>query len=294
MAGEQHGQVSTHQLRACGLDSKAIARRVRDGRLHRVHRGVYAVGHAGLTREGRFVAAVLACGDGAALSHVAAAALWGMLPWDERHPEVTVAGTGTRRIAGIRVHRARALHERDVVRRLGIRVTSPARTLLDLAAILPPRVLRAAARRAQAEKRVSVRQLVEVVQRSNGHHGAGALMTIATDGPAPTRSVLEDLLLDLLDGAGIPRPEINPSLRLDGRAVIPDFLWPREGLVVEADGAAWHDDRLSRRDDADRQASLEAHGYRVVRVTWRQIVDHPQQTLARIRAALRADQRQSA
>lgn len=283
---ERDGVISVHHLRRLGLADDAIALRVARGRLHRLHRGVYAVGHAGVTRRGRFRAAVLACGDDALLSHFSAAVLWGFQQWEERDPDVTVLGTTTRRVAGVRVHRARTIDERDRRRHLGIPVTSPERTLLDLAATTAPRALRSAARRAQAEKRVSIRQVTEILGRCNGHRGTPALRALAADGPAATRSELEDLVLDLLDGAGIERPVVNATLRLDGAAVIPDFLWPSARLVVEADGAAWHDHRLTREADAIRQASLEAHGYRVVRVTWTQAVAQPEQTLARIRAAL--------
>jgi len=135
LAAARDGVVSVHQLRTCGLDDHAIARRVRDGGLHRLYRGVYAVGHPGLTLRGRFRAAVLACGDNAVLSHFAAAVVWGFWAWDDGLIDVTIA-SGTRDIEGVRVHRSRTL-ERDVRVRHGIRVTSPARTLLDLAAVLP-------------------------------------------------------------------------------------------------------------------------------------------------------------
>ncbi len=215
-AAEQQGQIAAWQLRECGLDGAAVCRRVRRGRLHPVYRGVYSVGHAGVTREGRFMAAVLACGDRAYLSWFAAGMLCDYLPWEERLPDVTVVGTKARAVRGIRVHRARSLHWRDVTHHHGIPVTAPERTLLDLATVLSPDELRAAARRAQAEHRVNVRQLLECIERSNGHPGTGALRAVVVDGSAPTRSTLENLLLDLLDGAGIERPEINASLRLGG------------------------------------------------------------------------------
>ena len=285
-AAEQHGVITLAQLHACGLDRAAVLRRVRAGTLHPVHRGVYAVGHPALTLTGRFVAAVLACGDGAALSWFACGAYWKFLRWEERLIDVTVPGTTTRSIAGLRVHRARSLDERDVWRRDGMLVTSPARTLLDLAAVLPPEALRRAARQAQAERRVNVRQLADLLRRANGHHGVRALRAIVADGPTPTRSDLEDLLLDLLDDAGIERPEVNAPLRLDGRRIVPDYLWRERRIALEADSRRWHADPLTRRNDDDKQAILEAHGYRVLRVDGLQIVDRPAQTVARIAAAL--------
>jgi predicted transcriptional regulator of viral defense system len=289
MAAKQNGVVSLAQLRACGLGRGGVNTRVRNGRLHRMHRGVYAVGHLAVPERGRLRAAVLACGDAAVLSHFSAAAFWGIADPEGRPPDVSVIGTAGRSIRGLRVHRRPSLPACDVWTRDGMRVTSPARTLLDIADDLTGSGLRGTVRRAQAEQRVNVRQLVEVLCRAKGHRGAPALRAVVADGPAPTRSELEDIVLDLIDRVTAERPEINAMLRLDGeRAIRPDFLWRERGLVIEADGAAWHDDKLTRENDAEKQAMLEAHGYRVLRITWEQAVRHPQQTLARIRAALGA------
>ncbi len=236
-----------------------------------------------ITLEGRFLAAVLACGPRAVLSHRSAAALWGFLDWEERLIEVTVPGTAARVVPGVRAHRS---WDAETTRHRGIRVTTPARTLLDLASSLPPRGLRRATRKAQAEQRVNHRQLVAALANAKGRRGAARLRALIADGPAPTRSELEDVVLDLLAHGGIERPEVNTPLILDAKRVIPDFLWRSDRLVLEADGAKWHDGRLAREDDAERQALLEAHGYRVLRVAWAQAVRRPEQTLARIRHAL--------
>jgi hypothetical protein len=165
-----------------------------------------------------------------------------------------------------------------------IPVTSPPRTLLDLASILPYKPLRRAVRQAQFLGLVSVVQLNETLGRSRRRRGVRTLRRITAAGPAPTRSELEDVILDLILEAGLAHPDVNVPLRLAGRRVILDFRWPQR-LVVEADGAAWHDNDLARADDADCQALLEAHGERVVRVTWHQAGTQPGQTLARLRAA---------
>jgi hypothetical protein len=285
-AADQKGQIATRQLREFGLDGDAVLRRVRDGRLHPVYRGVYAVGHAGLTLEARFMAAVLACGEHSYLSWFSAAAHLGFLEWEERLVEVTVVGTSVRRVAGLRVHNARSLHWRDTIRHNGIQVTSPARTLLDLAIALPPKALISVARRAQAIHRVSMRQLTEILARSNGHPGTRALHAAISDGPAPTRSTLENLLLDLLDRGGVERPEMNASLRFDGVTIIPDYLWRDRRVAIEADSERWHEHKLVREHDADKQAILEANGWRVLRIDYQQVVRRPQQTLARVSAAL--------
>lgn len=287
-ATAQHGVVATRQLARCGLDGGAIANRVQRGQLHPVFRGVYAVGHLALTCTGHFAAAVLACGDEATLSDYAAAAHLALRRWDEdRRPEVTVPRAGGRKIAGIRVHRRR-LDPRDVWTREGIRVTSAARTILDLAATMAPTELRRMVRRAQAERRVNVRQLLDVLARHGGHRGAAKLRAVIADGPTPTRSVLEDHVLDLIEHAGIERPELNRRMTLEGQRVEPDMLWRRQRVIVECDGRRWHSGRLAQEDDAARQALLEAHGYVVLRITWEQAVHRPQQTVARILAALDA------
>jgi predicted transcriptional regulator of viral defense system len=288
LAADRDGVLSIDQLRTCGLDRDAVAVRVRNGWLHRLHRGVYAVGHAGVSLRGRFRAAVLACGAGTALGWFAAAADWELIAWKEREIEVIVTSGGARRIEGVRVHRSRSLTRRDVRFRNGIPVTSPARTLLDLATVLSEHALRRAARQAQALKLVTVAELIEIAERCNGHRGAVKLRAVVADGPAPTRSRLEDLLVDLLDAAGIPRPEINVALRPGGRTIIPDVLWRDRRLAIEADSVTWHDHKLTRENDADKQAILEAHGFRVVRVTHEQLSRRPAQTLERIRAALDA------
>jgi hypothetical protein len=289
LAAEQNAVVSTRQLAACGIDSDAVTVRVGRGQLHRVHRGVYAVGSGLLTLRGELTAAVLACGDGAVLSHRAAAAWWELLPWEPRSPEVIVPGGAGRGLAGIRPRWSRSLDRRDAWRRANILVTSPARTVLDLAAELPRTTLRRMIRQALAEGRVSIGQLAGVLDRAPRHRGAEALRAVLADGYVPTRSELEDLALDLLHEAGIERPDVNPELVLDGRRLRPDLLWRGSRVVVELDGAAWHADPLTRRDDGDKQAILEAHGYRVLRVTWQQLFHRPRQTLARIRAALGHD-----
>jgi hypothetical protein len=237
--------------------------RARTGRLHPLHRQVYAVGHANPPLEGRFLAAVKACGATARLSHYSAAALYGIVTWDDRHPEVTVTGTTTRTHRGIKVHRA--TRAGAITRHQGIPVTTAAQTLHDLSAVLPLKGLRRAARQAKSLRLVTDEDVARVVEA--GH--------------IPTRSELEDAVLDLIIEGGFEPPDVNVPLTLDGRTVIPDFRWPAQRLVVEADGARWHHHRLAREDDAERQALLEAAGERVVRVTWDQATRKRRQTLAR-------------
>ena len=130
-----------------------------------------------------------------------------------------------------------------------------------------------------------MRQLTEVLQRLRGRRGARELAAIVATGSAPTRSELEDAVLDLMLRNGLSHPDVNLALVLSGRRVIPDFRWREQRLVVEADGAAWHEHKLAREDDAERQSLLEVHGERVVRVTWDQAIVRLRQTLAHLRAA---------
>lgn len=250
-----------------------------------MHRAVYAVGHEAWTLHGHFMAAVLAGGEGAALSHFAAASLWGFWPWELREPDVIVVGARGRAQEGLRVHRARSLDPLDITRHYAIPVTTAARACLDIAATLSPVALRRPVRQAQAEHRTSVRQIADVLARANGHRGRKKLADLIATGPAPTRSELEDLVLDVLLRGGLPHPDVNKPLVRLGRRIIPDLRWPRQRLVLEADGAAWHDGRLARQDDAERQAVLEACGERVIRVTWDQAVRLPDQLVARVWAA---------
>ena len=277
--------LSLEELRCCGLSPGMVDTRVRRGNMHRLHQGVYAIGHANVPREARFLAAVKACGTGAVLSHFSAAALWEVVDWDGRHPEVTVKDTTPRVHTGIRVHRTTFLEAKDVSRELGIPVTSPARTALDLCSQLPDRVARSAVRRGVSRRLLHARQLLEILDRQARRPGANRLRRILGAGAVPTRSELEDVVLDLILAAGLERPQVNASMYLEGRRLIPDFRWPGRKLIVEADGGAWHDNKLAREDDAERQALLEAHGERVIRVTWQQAVSQRNQTIMRPKAA---------
>ncbi len=238
---------------------------MRNGHLHEKHRGVYAVGHRVLSDEARWLAAVKACGPDAVLSHYSAAALWRLVKWDGRPPEVTIRTTNAATAPGHprpphRPFRA-AVHK-------GIPVTSPARTLDDLSSVLPFKELRRAVREAYNQRLITTAELARARSK--------ALRRIAAD-LQPTRNVLEDTVLDLIREAGFEDPLVNRPLG----EYTPDFRWPHRGLIIEADGAETHDHDLARHDDAVRTRRL---GERVVRVSWRQAVLQPARTVARLRA----------
>ena len=177
-------------------------------------------------------------------------------------------------VPGIIVHRTRRpLH---IVRFDGIPVTTAARALIDLSPTMPFDPLRRAVREGLALKRVTLRELVG---------GSKELRAIVADGYVPTRSEFEDAVHDLLKAGGIQLPVVGKLVQIGGKWVRPDFRWPQQRLILEADGAQWHDHQLAREDDAARQARLEAAGERVVRVRWTQLIDHPRQTIARLQSA---------
>jgi hypothetical protein len=284
LAEGQHGVVARRQLLTLGLSPEAIGRRLAAGRLHLLHRAVYAVGHRAIPDEGRWLVAVLAVGVRAVLSHFSAAALWRIVEWDGRRPEVTVIGAGTKSHPGLRLHRTAELEPREMRHRAGIVVTSPARTLVDIASQLPYKQLRRAVREALSLRLLSIRDLVDALARHDRRRGTAKLRRIVAEGRAPTKSLLEDVVLDLIKATGLEPPDVNVPIYLAGRKLVPDFRWPERRLVIEADGAAWHDNPVAREDDAERQALLEAQGDLVIRVTWGQAVCRPSQTIARIEA----------
>lgn len=285
IAERQHGRIRIDQLAACGLDGDAVGRRVRKGQLHRVHAGVYAVGHAGATLHAQIMGAVLAGGDTAVASHWASAALHGFVRWDERRVDVTVPGSGGRRRGGIRFHRPRALDVRDTTRVRGIPTTTAARALLEIAPQLSDHRLKRVVRQAQAEHSTNIRQIADVLRRANGHRATQRIATIIAVGPAPTYSGHEDVVLDLVLAAGFEHPDVNKRLAAAGRRpYLPDLRWDAQRLILEVD-SAWHDDPLARELDADRQADLEAAGERVLRTTVEQAIRNPRQLIRRLRAA---------
>jgi very-short-patch-repair endonuclease/predicted transcriptional regulator of viral defense system len=286
IAGKQLGVVSAAQLRAAGFGEGAIKRRLRAGRLHRIHRGVYLVGH-GVAAEGATeMAAIVACGPGSAISHRSAARLWGLpslASW--RTPvEVTVPGRDPGRKRAIRVYRVGDLDARDVRSALGIPATSPARTLLDLAAVLPMGAIEGAIAEARAHRLVRDRDLFDQLKRSRGRRGVAALrqMLALERGPALTRSEAERRIVRLFRAAALPEPEAN--VRIHRLEV--DFLWRPQRVVVEVDGYRYHSHARAFERDRERDGILVANGYAVIRVTWSQLLQNPEAVIARVAATL--------
>jgi hypothetical protein len=283
-AAREHGVLHASEMLTCGLSADGIAVRVRNGWLHPMHKAVYAVGHANPTRDGCYLAAVKACGAGAVLTRWSSAVLHAILEWEDRWPDVVVLGDNPPRHPRINGHCTSYLPREHVTTVRGIPVTTAERTLLDLAAVLPAHRLRRAVRQSQFLKLTTVRSLAAVIAGPGPVRGRAKLARIIATGAAPTQSELEDVVLDLVLRGGFAHPLVNEPLFLDGRRVVCDLLWPEQRLVIEADGPH-HDDPFERVADAERQRLLEAHGYRVLRVTWNQAIARAAETHRRIDAA---------
>jgi len=264
LATGQHGLTRLAQLLALGLDRRAVSRLVRAGRLHRIHRGVYAVGHVALSREGEWLAAVFASGAGAALCARSAAELWGVSRKRVAHAEIVVPRQ--RRPQGsIQLLVSRTLAPRDIVLRHGIPVTHVARMLVDLTDTQTPFQLANVIYEAAFWKRFSVPATRAAMARANGRRNLAVLeraLVLNAGGSAGTRSDLEDAFLRIVEANGLPEPLVN-TLTLD---VEPDFRWPERRLVVEVDGPG-HLRARARRDDARCERILRAAGYQIVRFT---------------------------
>jgi very-short-patch-repair endonuclease len=283
LAARQHGVVTRAQLIALGISSPTISKWVRAGRLHRVYQGVYAVGHARLTREGRFLAAVFACRQGAALSHESAAVLWGLRKPRGPRIDVTVPTPGGRsRRGALIVHRSR-LEPEEVTEEDAIPVTTPARTVLDLADGL---------RRRQLERVLDEAAYLgldlEGLAPRHGRRGCGLLGAVLTSheaGSTWTRSDVEERMLTLCRRHGLPRPVVNGDV--EGFEV--DFHWPDHRLIVETDGWSSHGGRGAFERDRVKDAKLVEAGWRVVRITRARLAREPQAVAAQLARLLYAD-----
>jgi very-short-patch-repair endonuclease len=273
IAGNQHGVVTRAQLVERGVSTSSISDRIAVRRLHRIHRGVYAVGHPTLSEKGRWMAAVLACGENAALSHTSAAELWGIRRRVRRLSEaggdaglgpvhVSVPSTaGKRKRRGIVLHRSTTLMARHCTRRDVIPVTNPARTLADLRPLLSPAQFTAALREAEFLR----------LPIGDQHESGGA------------RTELEDHMLALCRRHRLPKPEVN--VRVSRYEV--DFLWREQRLIIEVDGWDAHRTRSAFEEDRARDAHLALLGYEVVRFTWRRLTRDQSAVAKTIRGLLR-------
>lgn len=258
------------QLAALGLGDRAIENRLRAGHLHRIYQGVYAVGHTNLTREAHLLSAVFACGDQAVLSHKSAAELWRLRPGKGPRVDVTVPSGGTRaRRGAMIVHRSPVPTDHRTVRE-HIPVTTPIRTIIDLADCSLRRELERA-----IDEALYLGWDLSSLQPLPGRRGTGLLASVLNahePGTTRTRSDFEELFLGLCRQYDLPQPLVNQTI--EGYEV--DFIWPQARLIVEADGWSAHRSRAAFERDRRRDAALETAGWRVVRITWMRLVREPE------------------
>lgn len=286
LARRQHGFVTRVQLLDAGLSSSAIGRRVDAGALiPSLHTGVYAVGHLPPHPVSGAAAAVLACGRGAALSHASAATLWGFGGHRWGTPVHVTMATDCRR-RGIRIHRVKALSRRDVTTHRGIRVTTPARTLLDVAPALTDRALTRAVNDALISNYLHESELLDILERLPRQRGARRLAAVALE---RTRSSLEDEFGAFAARFGLPKPLFNTVV--NGREV--DILFPEQRLIVELDGWHTHRTRAAFEDDRDRDAEMLKTGLPTVRITRDRLIQDPAREAARLLTILRARSHES-
>lgn len=281
VAGRQDNVVSRAQLLELGVGRRVIARQLESGRWRCLHRGIYLIGPAQPPLPARARAAALACGEGAVVSHRTAAELWGLLPPEagsETH--VTVCGRNPGNRTDIRTHRVRRLADEEVTIKDGIPLTTPARTICDLAATEPLRDVEVALAEARIHRLATDRQITQVITRAPTRPGAPIIRSLLEqeDDSGYTRSKAERLLRDLIAKANLERPLFNEPIL----GYVVDAVWPKQRVVVEVDGYAYHHHRAAFERDRRRDQQLIAAGYTVIRVTWIQLRDRPIETIASI------------
>lgn len=292
LATLQGGVVSLNQLRDEGVSRQLAAERAEANSLHRIHRGVYTVGHRSVSRMTWLRAALLACGKGAVISHGTAAAFHGL--WDKppRLVDVTVPVEAGRKIVEVRCRRCRYPQPEEVETKAGIAVTTVARTLVDLAGMVGLATLKKAVGRAAIRRKLDLGAVDLAIHNAKRRRGLKALeLALAPyrtkdEKPLDLRSDFETLILPELLDSGLPRPGCNVPLDIEGERLVVDFLWERARLVVETDGRETHETPPAFQNDRRRDQFLASAGYRVLRVTWEQIHGERTAVLGRIKNAL--------
>jgi very-short-patch-repair endonuclease len=293
LAARQHGVVSRGQLRDLGMSDTAIHRAVRDGRLHRVFHGAYAVGHPAIGDRGRLHAAALACGEGATISHRSAAALLKLLDRGPAVIDLIAPPERGRKIGGIRFHRVRPPRPDEIVSADGIPTTGPARTLVDLAGVVGDWTLRSAFERAARGGALDIARVE--ASMDPGRRGNPALRALLDQwrqaAPIARRgrlkSPLEAKVLPLLVHRDLPAPLLNAPVQLAGARIEVDFLWPDHRFVVEADSRGFHATPTAFERDRRRDRELMRAGYSCLRVTHRQAESEASAVAETIAARLR-------
>jgi len=284
LAEKQHGVVAWRQLIAFGLTEGQIKSRVKDGQLVLLHRGVFALGHRRIGRYGGWMAATLACGPEAVLSHGSAAQLWGIR--GSRGPIEVTRVSGHRRPHGVRLHQTRSLPDEHVTLEAGIPVTTLERTLLDTAARLDAKQLEHDLVEADRSRRLRWPKLwLAITEHGRGRKGVGRLKRVTAQADprfADAVSTSEVDFLILCREEGLKMPQVN--VLVEGKRV--DFYWPKERLIVEADSYGFHGDPTAFEKDHQSTVDLEVAGYRVHRTTYKMLEANPRPLLSLVRSSL--------
>lgn len=291
VAARQRGVISRAQLIGLGLEPRSIGRRLAAGNLHPIHRGVYAVGHPAVSREGRWTAALLAVGPGSVLSHFVAGEVLGLIKDAGTRIDVTTANRSGAARPGIKLHRVRVLHPDDVITYKGFQVTAVARTLQDLAALTSRRTVERAAEEAYNSGRFDPDSVNALLLRSRGRKGAAVLRAILdshTIGTTLTRSEFEEQFRLYTNRHNLPAPIYNQPMRLHDRSIEADAVWDDARVVLELDSRRYHHSLPIQRRDTTRDIALRIAGYDPLRAIWSQIVNDDPATLAVLRHALRS------
>ncbi len=287
ISSKQKRLIKGEQLRGCGLSQRTIADRTANGRLHRIHRGVFALHPPPFDRKQLLLAAVLACGIESAVSHLCAA---GLLTLVDIHPaviDITVPGQRGRSRAGIDCHRT-PLHPRDRTAIDGIPCTAAARTLADIAPLLDDDALEDALIAADSLRILNRRRLDELIAERAGRPGIARLAALIADDPVETQHKNERRMFSICREFGIPRPLTQHRIDVGDRTFHADFCWPELHLIVEFDSWRWHGGRTRTESDRDRDQLLKIAGLDTVRFTRDQVVHRREQTGNRLVALTRS------
>ncbi|MDX6717610.1 MAG: hypothetical protein QOH30_4168 [Baekduia sp.] len=290
VAVAQQGVIHLDQLAVLGLGERGARHRVAAGRLHRVHAAVFAVGHPALSVDGRRIAAVLACGDGAALGRRSAAVAWGLLGGDGRRFDVVAPGRSGGRVGcpkTIDLRRTRRLAPEDVTELRGIPITTVGRTLVDLAGCVAPRVLQRAVHEAEVARLLDVDAVIATIERNPGRRGTRALRAaLAVSAPDPANSAIATAFLALCVDHGLPSPRLGVHVEGGDRLYEVDALFPSERLIVELDGRQVHATARNFQTDRRRDSVLAACDYQTLRYTWQRLHEEPEIVVAELRRVL--------
>lgn len=285
LAAANRRQIGREQLVSLGVSDHAIARRPW---LSRVHHGVYSAGGPPRTGLEWAAAALLACGEDAAICHGSAMTLWGM--WKRWQLPIHVTVTGDRRPKDIKVHHLRCLSDRDVRIRHDLRVTSPARTLLDMAPLMPEAALKRRVNEARRAEILTLADVADMVERFPRHHGARRLRPLLDVRGGPTRAEWEDEFPAFCGQYELPEPVL--SVMVAGYEA--DALFPNEKVVVELDSWEFHRDREAFESDRDRDADRLAAGFVTIRITWERIKFRSAREASRLHQILRQQRTRAA